>query len=134
MDAFTFFGQYSQTSSDGGGMGGYLLAIIFGVIYVVTMWRVFEKAKKPGWAAIVPIYNIYVTLKIVGRPGWWLLLYFVPLVNVVVHAIVSVDIAKVFGKSTAFGIIGIWLFSAIGYLILAFGDATYKGAPNRTAS
>lgn len=106
----------------------YIAAIL---LYVIAMWRIFEKAKKPGWAAIIPFYNVYVQLEIVGRPGWWLILYFIPLVNIVVSLIVAIDMAKAFGKSTAFGVIGLWLFSIVGYLMLGYGKAQYTPQPKK---
>ena len=117
---------YSDPSSKDADPGMVLLYIAIALIYVIALWRVFTKAKRPGWAAIVPIYNMYVHLKIINRPGWWLLLYLIPLVNVVVSIIVAIDTAKAFGKSTAFGVVGLWLFSLIGYLMLGYGDAKYK--------
>lgn len=101
----------------------YLAVIAF---YVYCLWRVFIKAGKPGWAAIVPIYNILVELEIVGRPWWWLLLMFVPVVNVVIGIIVLLDLAKVFGKSSGFGV-GLIFLAFIFIPILAFGDARYLG-------
>ena len=91
------------------------------------MWKTFKKAGKPGWGSIVPFLNIYMMLEIAGRPGWWLLLYFIPVVNIFIGFIVAIDIAKSFGKSSAFGFFGLGLFSFIGYLILGFGSATYHG-------
>jgi hypothetical protein len=102
----------------------YLVALGFAV---AAIWRIYQKAGQPGWAAIVPFYNLYVQLKIVGRPVWWLLLYFIPLVNIVVLLIVSIDMAKSFGKSTLFGVVGLFFFSYIGYLVLGFGPAQYVG-------
>ena len=90
-------------------------------------WKIYEKAGKPGWAAIIPIYNIYVMTKIIGRPWWWLLLLFIPIVNLIVTIIMAIDLAKSFGKDAAYGILLLWLFSIIGYLILGFGDAEYQG-------
>ncbi len=101
----------------------YLLVILF---YVYCLWRIFVKAGKPGWAVIVPIYNILVELEIVGRPWWWLLLMFVPVVNVVIGIIVLLDLAKVFGKSSGFGV-GLIFLAFIFIPILAFGDAQYLG-------
>ncbi|MHB1003316.1 MAG: DUF5684 domain-containing protein [Thermoleophilia bacterium] len=101
----------------------FYIAII--VFLIAAMWKVFVKAGQPGWAAIVPIYNIYIMLQIAGRPGWWLLLMFVPFVNFVVQIIVALDIARNFGKSTGFGI-GLILLSPIFYPILGFGSATYE--------
>lgn len=122
---YTTYTTTSSSSSDSNPVLALLYVAIVAV-YIIAMWRIFVKAKQPGWAAIVPIYNAYVQLKIIGRPGWWLLLYLIPLVNLVVAIIVAIDLAKAFGKSTAFGVIGLWLFSIVGYLILGYGDAQYK--------
>jgi hypothetical protein len=100
--------------------------IIF-IVVVIGLWKLFVKADEPGWAAIIPIYNYYVILKIVGRPWWWLLLLLIPIVNLIVSIIVAIDLAKSFGKDAAYGVILLWLFSVIGYLILGFGDAEYQG-------
>ncbi len=100
------------------------------VLVIVGLWKAFAKAGQPGWAAIVPIYNIYIMLKIAGRPGWWLLLFLIPLVNLVIAIIVALDIAKAFGKGTGFGL-GLAFLAFIFYPILGFGDATYKALPAR---
>jgi hypothetical protein len=102
----------------------FYLAII--VVVIAGMWKVFTKAGQPGWAAIVPIYNIVILLKIVGRPVWWLVLLLIPFVNFVILILVSIDMAKSFGKGPGFGI-GLWLLSFIFYPILGFGDAQYVG-------
>lgn len=104
-----------------------IIGLLFVVVEIVALWKVFTKAGMPGWAAIIPIYNIYVLLKVAGRPGWWLVLFIIPLVNLIMSLIVSIDVAKSFGKGAAFGVFGLWLFSIIGYLMLAFGDARYQG-------
>ena len=116
-----------------------LYLLIF-VVVIVALWRVFTKAGKPGWAAIIPIYNVWVLAEIAGKPGWWgLVISFapiIPLVGVVVSLVMSlllsIELAKKFGKSTAFGVVGLWIFSLIGYLILAFGDAKYEGVATQT--
>lgn len=104
-----------------------LVGLVVAVFYIAVMWKVFTKAGQPGWAAIIPIYNTYVLCKVAGRPGWWLLLFFVPLVNIVVLIMLCLDVARMFGKSGAFGFFGLFLFGFIGYPILAFGDARYQG-------
>ncbi|HIP70012.1 MAG TPA: signal peptidase I [Anaerolineae bacterium] len=101
------------------------LALI--ILMIAGFWKTFEKAGQPGWAAIIPIYNIYVMLKIVGRPGWWLILFFIPFANVIVYFILAIDVAKSFGKDALYGIILLGFLSYIGYLILGFGDAVYQG-------
>jgi uncharacterized membrane protein YhaH (DUF805 family) len=95
------------------------------VFSIVATWKLYTKAGKPGWASIVPFYNIYVLLQIAGRPGWWLLLFLVPFVNIVISLLLALDLAKAFGKSSTFGVVGLFLFGVIGYAILAFGDAKY---------
>lgn len=119
-------------SSGGGGAGIFMMFfyLVFVVLVIAGLWKTFDKADKPGWGAIIPIYNAYLIIKIAGRPGWWLLLYLIPIVNLIVHIVISLDVAKAFGKSAAFGIIGLWLFSFIGFLMLGFGDAKYNGAPS----
>lgn len=106
---------------------GSIIWFAFIIAVLVALWKTFEKAKRPGWNAIVPIYNIYILMGIVGRPGWWVILYFIPLVNIVIHLIVSLDLAKSFKRSPAFGVFLLWMFSIIGYLMLGFGKASYKG-------
>ncbi len=108
---------------------GAIFWIIYLAIFIViiaAVWKVFVKAGKPGWAAIVPIYNVIVLLEIVGRPLWSVLLFFIPIVNFIVAIIVYIDLAKSFGKSAAFGI-GLLFLGIIFYPILGFGDAEYQG-------
>ena len=99
-----------------------LLAVI--VFIIASMWKVFAKAGQPGWAAIVPIYNIFVLLKIACKPGWWLILFFIPVVNLVVAIITTVAVARNFGKGTGFAV-GMILLPIVFYPMLAFGDAQY---------
>lgn len=105
---------------------GYFFYMAFIVFYLACMWKIFTKAGKPGWAAIIPIYNTLVQLEILGRPWWWLLLMFIPVVNFVISIIIIFDLAKVFGKSTGFGF-GLLFLSFIFIPILAFSDAKYVG-------
>lgn len=108
------------------GMISSCFGLIVAVIVIAGMWKMFVKAGKPGWAAIIPIYNTIVLLEIVGCPIWWIILLLVPCVNVVISLIVLIDLAKSFGKGTGFDI-GLWLLSFIFFPILGFGDARYLG-------
>jgi hypothetical protein len=101
-----------------------LFALAIAILAIAGMWKTFAKAGQPGWAALIPIYNVYVMCKIGQRPGWWTLLFFVPLVNIVIGVIVAIDIAKNFGKGAGFGL-GLAFLGPIFYPILGFGDATY---------
>ena len=109
-----------------GGLCGGLIGLAFGLVLIIAMWKIFTKAGKPGWAAIIPFYNTWVLLEIVGRPGWWLVLYFIPFVNLVMAIIVLFDLAKSFGKSGGFAI-GMLLLPYIFFPILGFGKAQYQG-------
>lgn len=104
-----------------------VVSAIIGIVMIIANWKIFTKAGQPGWASIIPIYNVIVLLQIVGRPLWWLVLMLIPGVNIIVAIIVTIDLAKSFGKGAGFAIVGLILFSVIGYLMLAFGDARYHG-------
>lgn len=104
----------------------FVLLLAIAVLLVAGMWKMFAKAGRPGWAALIPIYNTIVMLEIVGRPAWWIFLMFVPFVNIFVLVIVMLDLAKSFGKSSAFAV-GLILLTSIFVMILGFGSATYLG-------
>lgn len=104
-----------------------LLPIILAALVIAGMWKAFAKAGKPGWAAIIPIYNIVVLLDIVGRPLWWIILLLIPFVNFVVGILLNIDFAKAFGKGIGFAIFALSLFPFIGFPLLGFGSATYSG-------
>ena len=115
--------------NNGGGIGAIIFMLVYLAIIIsaiAAIWKVFAKAGQPGWAAIVPFYNIYVMTQIAGRPAWWIVLFFIPVVSIVAAIILYVDIAKAFGKGVGFAIGMMFL---VGWYILGFGDATYQGAP-----
>ncbi len=95
------------------------------IFYAWTMYLVFEKADKPGWASWIPIYNALVMLDIAHKPRWWFWLYLVPIVNIVIAFKVMFAVAHAFGRSTGFGV-GLTLLGFIFWPILAFGDAEYQ--------
>jgi hypothetical protein len=101
----------------------YLAIVVF---LIAAMWKLFEKAGQPGWAAIVPIYNTYIMLKIGGKPGWWLLLMFIPVVNIIFAVWMINMISKSFGKDEGFTV-GLVLLGIVFFPILGFGEARYLG-------
>jgi hypothetical protein len=101
----------------------YLAIVVF---LIAAMWKLFEKAGQPGWAAIVPIYNTYTMLKIGGKPGWWLLLMFIPVVNIIFAVWMINMISKSFGKDEGFTV-GLVLLGIVFFPILGFGEARYLG-------
>jgi len=122
--------------SDGGAIAGGLIAGVIGLMFAVigfamailvfaSIWKIFTKAGKPGWAAIIPIYNFIILLEIVDKPIWWILLCLLPFVNVIAAIIIYIELAKKFGKDALFGI-GLLLLPIVFFPILAFGSARYK--------
>jgi hypothetical protein len=101
-------------------------AVAFAATFIVGSWKTFTKAGLPGWGALIPIYNVYLMTQVARKPGWWTLLMFIPLVNLVIHIILGVGIADSFGKSTAFGL-GLVFLPFIFYPVLGLGEAVYRG-------
>ena len=96
------------------------------IIELVALWKIFEKAGQAGWKAIIPIYNAYILLKIVGKPGWWLILFLIPVVNLIFVIWTYNMLSKSFGKDEAFTA-GIVLLGFIFLPRLGFGSAKYLG-------
>ena len=103
-----------------------LIWLAIAVIGIIAGWKIFTKAGQPGWAVLIPIYNAIVLMRVIGRPWWWIVGFIVPILNIVVGIVVSLDLAKSFGRGTGFGI-GLWLLPFIFGLILGFGSDTYRG-------
>ena len=112
-------------AAGGGGLFGIVYFAVM-IIMIVAGWKIFVKAGEPGWAVLIPFYNMWVMIRIAGKEWWWFLLLFVPLVNFVAILLVSIGIAEKFGKSALFGI-GLMFLGFIFYPVLAFSDAEYQG-------
>ncbi len=104
----------------------FLWFLVFYAIAVIPYWVIFTKAGGPGWPALIPIYSFYVLLKVVGRPGWWLLLLLIPLLGFVIYVIIMNDLSKSFGHGAGFTL-GLVFLSLIFFYVLAFGSSTYRG-------
>ncbi|WP_254513738.1 DUF5684 domain-containing protein [Anatilimnocola floriformis] len=130
--------NFDPNNAPGGGGGGimgalcggvgslFCFAIIFAIalIPLIGMWKLFEKAGKPGWAAIVPIYNAYVLTEIAGMDIMWFFFTFVPCLNIVAAVMIWINVAKNFGKDTGYAI-GIILLPIVFIPLLGFSDARY---------
>lgn len=101
------------------------------ILEIASLWKVFTKAGQPGWAAIIPIYNAIVLIQIAGKPIWWVLLYFIPVVNIVISIIVMHNISKNFGHGVGFTL-GLVFLGGIFIPILAWGDSEYLGPTAQT--
>ncbi len=116
--------EYGNEAAFGGML--WLFIMGFSVVMAIAQWKVFEKAGQPGWACLVPIYNIIILLRVTRQPEWWIILFFVPVANFVIAIRISIELARVFGQSGGFGA-GLILLPVIFYPILGFGDAQYVG-------
>ncbi|ADB16056.1 conserved hypothetical protein [Pirellula staleyi DSM 6068] len=120
---------------DGGGGAIVVLLSLFCMLIVplailgvvlAGMWKVFEKAGQPGWAAIVPIYNTYVlVVEIAKMDIMWFVLLLVPCVQYVAVFVIMIKVAKKYGQGDGFGI-GMALLPFIFIPILGFGSARYN--------
>jgi len=117
--------SFEYTSSGNMGPVAMIIWLAFIVLMIVSVWKVFTKAGKPGWASIIPIYNVVVMLEIAGKPIWWIILFFIPIANLVVGILMLAGIAKNFGRGVG-TVIGLILLPIVFWPILAFGSAEYK--------
>jgi uncharacterized protein DUF5684 len=117
---------FTQMDYEMEGPGAVFWIVVLGcvVLAVAGMWKTFAKAGKPGWAAIVPIYNVIVLLEITGKPIWWIILFLIPLVSIIVSIMVYHALSKSFGRGVG-TTLGLIFLSPIFFAILGFGDAQY---------
>lgn len=114
-------------------LGAYFVVILLiAAFMVICQWKIFTKAGQPGWAVLVPFYNIYVYTQVIKRPSWWMALYFLGIIpilgSIAVLVIVILDqirLAKVFGKDSGFAV-GLIFLSIVFLPILAFGSSKYQ--------
>lgn len=123
--------------SDGGGEG--IIVVIAGAIFgliglavalllIASMWKIFTKAGEPGWAAIIPIFNLFILTKIARQPIWVLILVFIPLVQIVGLFLLYKGLAEAFGKDILYALL-LFFIPIIGFPLLAFSGARYQGTP-----
>ena len=103
-----------------------IVMLAIALVMIIAYWKIFEKAGKPGWAILIPIYNLIVLLEIVGKPLWWFFLLLIPFVNIIFGIWIINLLSKSFGKNEGFTV-GLILLGIIFYPILGFGDAKYVG-------
>lgn len=131
---FNFLAQNSpdlDAAAGAAAMAGLVVLAIWFAIFVLIiagMWKTFVKANKPGWAAIVPIYNVIIIIELAKKPVWWIILYLIPIVNLVVAIIILNSLAKSFGKGVGFTL-GLVFLPFIFWPMLGFGSAQYQGTP-----
>jgi len=103
----------------------YLFGLVLYIVFAAGLWKTLAKAGEPGWTAVIPILNWFFMVKISGRPGWWMILFLVPILNIVIWLMVALDTAYAFGKTTLTGIL-LFFLPWIMYPVLGFSDASYR--------
>ncbi len=116
----------AYSSLDGASMVGAILSLVFAVVMIIAIWKIYEKAGEPGWASIVPIYNRLCLGRIAYGKAWVGLIGLIPVVNGIFVIVTWFMLAKKFGKGTGFAIFSA-IFSPIAALILGFGSSEYEG-------
>ncbi|MGQ2983657.1 DUF5684 domain-containing protein [Flavobacterium sp.] len=101
------------------GLGIILFALAIMIVMIIAQWKIYEKAGKPGWASLIPIYNIIVLLEIIRKPWWWILMLIIPIANIVFAIMMVNQLSKAFGKDAGFTV-GLLFLGMIFYPILAF--------------
>lgn len=125
--------SYTTTNSDalaaiaGMGVAISIISLVVSVIVIVSLWKIFKKAGKNGWEAIVPVYNIIVLMEICELPIWQIVLFVIPFANIYIMFKIYIELAKKFGKDTGFGVLTAF-FPFVCLPILAFSDAEYNGS------
>jgi hypothetical protein len=114
----TLFGIFAAASI-------IIVYLVIIVVMIASSWKIHEKAGKPGWTAIIPIYNTIILLEIAGKPVWWIVLFMIPIANIIAPVMVNLEVAKKFGLSPGFGI-GMSFLPLIFMPILAFGPAKFE--------
>jgi len=107
-----------------------IIALHVSMIRYVALWFVFKKAGEPGWAAIIPVYNILIAVKIAGKPWWYILLLLIPIVNIIIGIMILHGISKSFGKGGWFTV-GLIFLRVVFIAILGFGAAQYTGSKEK---
>ena len=117
------------------GLVVFLIIFYVAVIAVmaVSMWLVFEKAGQPGWAALIPVYNLIIFMRIIEKPWWWILLWMIPYAQLIWIIWGWNLLARKFGKTESFTV-GLILLPFIFVPMLAFGSAKYEGAVEGTTA
>ena len=136
---YSTYSTYPYTTSTpvaaAAGIGAFFTFFLFlciaawVVLVIVAQWKIFKKAGKDGWKALIPVYNSYTMLQILNMEPMLCFLSLVPGAQFMLGIVMSVKLAKSFGKGTGFAV-GLILLAPIFEKILGFGDAKYKQLPS----
>jgi hypothetical protein len=118
-------GSFVPLQLNGGGGIELLAVLALSIVIFAGFWKTFQKAGEPGWAGLIPIYNLYVLVRISGNAWWWFILFFIPVLNFIATLKISINIAAKFNRGVLFGL-GLTFLSFVFYPILGFGDYQYQ--------
>ncbi len=132
----------AQVSDNDAAVAGGILALLgafmfvfalVGLVVIIGMWKTFSKAGQPGWAAIIPVYNLVVLFRVAGQSGWLaltFLLNFIPVIGGLAWLGIviwnHVNVSKRFGHGVGFAL-GLVFLAPIFWRILGFGSSKYVG-------
>lgn len=131
-DYSDYYDYYDYSSAPAFNPLPTIISLVLCVFVLVCMWIIFRKAGKPGWAAIVPFYNLYVLFDITWGSGMRFLLMLIPLYNIILGIQTQIRLAKAFGKGGGFAA-GLIFLPYVFMPLLAFGKGTYQGVPIKAA-
>lgn len=96
----------------------FIFFLILQAVHFAGTWRLYEKAGRKRWEAAVPVYNAIVLMQIINRPRWWVILLFIPVVNLIMFPVVWVQTLEAFGKrTTTDAVIGVLSLGLYIYVI-----------------
>ncbi len=78
----------------------FLFFLLVQVIHFLGTWKLYKKAGKKPWEAAVPVYNAVILMKIINRPWWWVILLFIPVVNLIIIPVIWVETIRSFGRNS----------------------------------
>lgn len=78
----------------------FIFFIIVQLVHFIGTWKLYVSAGRKSWEAAIPVYNAIVLLKIIGRPTWWTVLLFLPIINLIIFPVIWVETLSCFGKNT----------------------------------
>lgn len=107
-------------------LGEYIFGALGYVGFCVGLWGILRKAGRPGWHAIIPIWNLYVYCRVVRGTGWFLILLLIPFVNLVAGLVLLYDLARSFDRKWGW-FIGLWLLPFVFFPVLGWGRLPYLG-------
>ncbi len=100
--------------------------LIIQVIHFLGAWKLYLKADRKAWEALIPIYNAIVLMKVIKRPTWWVILLFIPIINLLMFPVIWVETARSFGKySTVDSFIAVLSLGFYNYYLNYLSKAEY---------